>query len=442
MPPPLRIGIAGLGTVGAAVITLLGRQAEALRRRTGRQIAITGVSASHKAKQRGIDLASFAWFDDCVALARSTGIDLFVELIGGEEGAALAAAEAALGAGKSFVTANKALLAKHGMRLAALAEENGAALAFEASVAGGIPIVKTLREGLAGNSIERVYGILNGTCNYILTRMESESLTFAQCLGEAQKLGYAETDPAFDIGGFDTAHKLAILTSLAFGTVIDPAAIAIEGIESITLADLEAAAELGYRVKLLGVAQRTPYGIEQRVHPTMVPKSTAIAQVMGVTNAVTIDADAVHELTLVGPGAGGEATASAIVADIADIARGVRSKPFGWPVAALVPAPHAPMQMHEGGYYIRLSVFDRPGAAAAIATRMAERAISLESIVQRRRPGAKIGPGGAVPVVLITHATHEKSVRQALEAAVADGFLAEKPQVIGSSGSELSGCRR
>jgi homoserine dehydrogenase len=430
MPPPLRIGIAGLGTVGAAVITLLRRQAEALRRRTGRQIAIAGISACRREKQRGIDLASFAWFDDCVALARSPGIDLFVELIGGEEGAALAAAEAALDAGKSFVTANKALLAKHGMRLAALAEEKGVALAFEASVAGGIPIVKTLREGLAGNSIERVYGILNGTSNYILTRMESESLTFAQCLGEAQRLGYAEADPAFDIGGFDTAHKLAILTSLAFGTVIDPAAIAIEGIESITLADLEAAAELGYRVKLLGVAQRTPVGIEQRVHPTMVPKSTAIAQVMGVTNAVTIDADAVRELTLVGPGAGGEATASAIVADIADIARGVRSAPFGWPVASLVPAPHAPMQMHEGGYYIRLSVYDRPGAAAAIATRMAERGISLESIVQRHRPGAKIGPGGAVPVVLITHATHEKSVRQALEAAVADGFLAEKPQVI------------
>ncbi|MGH6868850.1 MAG: homoserine dehydrogenase, partial [Methylocella sp.] len=290
--------------------------------------------------------------------------------------------------------------------------------------------VKTLRVGLAGNSIERVYGILNGTCNYILTRMEQESLSFTNCLEEAQRLGYAEADPAFDIGGFDTAHKLAILTSLAFGTVIDPAAIAIEGIESITLADLEAAAELGYRVKLLGVAQRTPFGIEQRVHPSMVPKSTAIAQVMGVTNAVTIDADAVHELTLAGPGAGGEATASAIVADIADIARGVRSAPFGWPVASLKPAPHAPMQMHEGGYYIRLSVFDRPGAAAAIANRMAERGISLESIVQRHRPGAKIGPGGAVPVVLITHATHEKSVRQALEAAVADGFLAEKPQVI------------
>jgi len=430
MPSPLRIGIAGLGTVGAAVIRLLDRQAEALQRRTGRQIAITGVSASRREKERGIDLAPFAWFDDCVALARSPSIDLFVELVGGADGAALAAAEAALGAGKSFVTANKALLAKHGMRLAALAEAKGIALSFEASVAGGIPIVKTLREGLAGNSIERVYGILNGTCNYILTRMEVEGLTFAQCLAEAQGLGYAEADPAFDIGGYDTAHKLAILTSLAFGTIVDPNAITVEGIEAITPADLEAAAELGYKVKLLGVAQRTPFGIEQRVHPTMVPKSTAIAQVMGVTNAVTIDADAVHELTLVGPGAGGEATASAIVADIADIARGVRSAPFGWPVASLTPVPLAPMQMHEGGYYIRLSVFDRPGAAAAIATRMAERGISLESIVQRRRPGVTVASGGAVPVILITHATHEKSVRLALDAAVADGFLAEKPQVI------------
>ena len=430
MPPPLRIGIAGLGTVGSAVVLLLERQAEALHRRTGRKILISGVSAARKDKPRGVDLSGYAWFDDSAALAKSPEIDLFVELIGGEDGAALAVAEAALGAGKAFVTANKALLAKHGMKLAASAEAKCVALSFEASVAGGIPIVKTLREGLAGNSIERVYGILNGTCNYILTRMEQARLPFADCLKEAQELGYAEADPTFDIGGFDTAHKLAILTTLAFGTVIDPSAIAIEGIAAITPADLEAAAELGYRVKLLGVAQRTPAGIEQRVHPTMVPKSSAIAQVMGVTNAVTIDADAVHELTLVGPGAGGEATASAIVADIADIARGVRSAPFGWPVSTLSAAPAAPMQSHEGGYYIRLSVFDRPGAAAAIATRMAERGISLESIVQRRRPGASVPPGGAVPVILITHATHERTVREALDASVADGFLAEKPQLI------------
>ncbi|VTZ51711.1 Homoserine dehydrogenase [Methylocella tundrae] len=430
MLPPLRIGLAGLGTVGAAVLRLLERQAEVLTRRTGRKILVVAVSARDAAKQRGVDLSRFKWFDDPADLAKYGEIDLFVELIGGADGVALACVEAALGAGKSCVTANKALLAKHGMRLARLAEEKAVALSFEASVAGGIPIVKTLREGLAGNSIERVYGILNGTCNYILSRMETEGLSFEQCLSEAQKLGYAEADPTFDIGGFDTAHKLAILTSLAFGTVIDASAIAIEGIESISLADLEAASELGYRVKLLGVARRTPDGIEQRVHPTMVPKSSAIAQVMGVTNAVTIDADAVHELTLVGPGAGGEATASAIVADIADIARGVRSPPFGLPVATLSEAENAPMQLHRGGYYVRLSVFDRPGAAAAIATRFAERDISLESIVQRRRPGAGDETPGAVPVILITYATHEKIIREALDAVVDDGFLAAKPQFI------------
>ncbi len=430
MSPPLRVGVAGLGTVGLSVLRLLDRRATALLAMTGRPIDIVAISAKSRDKDRGFDLYRFTWFDDPVKLAASPEIDLFVELIGGAEGAALAAVEAALAAGKSVVTANKALLAKHGMALAKLAEDKGVALSFEASVAGGIPIVKTLREALAGNVIERVYGILNGTCNYILTRMELEQLSFAECLAEAQRLGYAEADPTFDIGGYDTAHKLAILTALAFGTTIDPEAIAIEGIESISLADIEAAAELGYRIKLLGVANRTQAGIEQRVHPSMVPRSSAIAQVMGVTNAVTVDADAVHELTLMGPGAGGDATASAVVADIADIAKGQRLPPFGLPVAALAPLERAAMQMHEGGYYIRLSVYDRPGAAAAIATRMAECNISLESIMQRRRPGDKAKQVAAVPVILITHATHEKSVYQALEAVVADGFIAEKPQVI------------
>jgi homoserine dehydrogenase len=285
-----------------------------------------------------------------------------------------------------------------------------------------------LREGLAGNSVERVYGILNGTCNYILSRMELEGLSFAECLSDAQKLGYAEADPTFDIGGFDTAHKLAILATLAFGVQLDAASISIEGIEHITLADLQAAGELGYRIKLLGVAQRTPHGVEQRVHPTMVPRSSPVAQVMGVTNAVTIDADAVNELTLVGPGAGGMATASAVVADIADIAKGIRSAPFGLPVALLKPAEKSPMRRHEGGYYIRLAARNRSGAAAAIATRMAERDISLESIVQRRLPGAP--DADVVPVVLMTYATTEATIREALAAIVADGYVAEQPQVI------------
>ena len=273
------------------------------------------------------------WVDDPVGLAADPGIDVFVELIG-EGDPAKAAIERALASGKSVVTANKALLARHGVALAALAEQHHVALNFEAAVAGGIPIIKTLREGLVGNSLERIYGILNGTCNYILTRMEREKLSFADCLKDAQRLGYAEADPTFDVEGHDTAQKLAILASLAFGTKVDPDAVYVEGISSITPDDLDAAEELGYRIKLLGVAVATDQGIEQRVHPTMVPKDSAIAQVMGVTNAVTVDADAVHAITLVGPGAGGMATASAVVSDIGDIARGVRTPPFGRPTGA------------------------------------------------------------------------------------------------------------
>ena len=424
----LRVGIAGLGTVGGAVVRLLAAQASDLAARTGKKIVVTGVSARDPARERGIDLSGATWFATPKELAASENIDLFVELIGGDEGPARESVEAALASGKSVVTANKALLARHGVALARLAEQHHAALAFEASVAGGIPIVKTLREGLAGNSIERVYGILNGTCNYILSRMELEGLSFAECLADAQKLGYAEADPTFDIGGFDTAHKLAILASLAFGVRLDAEAISVEGIQDISLADLQAAAELGYRVKLLGVAQRTPHGVEQRVHPTMVPLSSAIAQVMGVTNAVTVDADAVNELTLVGPGAGGMATASAVVADIADIARGIRSAPFGLPVDHLAAAEKSPMQRHEGGYYIRLAVRNHIGAAAAIATRMAEHGISLESIVQRR---ARDGDDSVAPVVLVTYATTEGAAcDEALAQIVTDGHVAEKPQVI------------
>lgn len=432
---PLRIGLAGLGTVGAAVLRILRRQENALAARTGRAIRVTAVSARDRNRDRGVDLAGLSWFNDPVALANSGEIDCLVELIGGSEGPAKAAVEAALAAGKAVVTANKALLAHHGVALAELAEANGVALAFEASSAGGIPVVKTLREALAGNTVTRLSGILNGTCNYILSRMELEGLTFEACLKDAQRLGYAEADPGFDVDGFDTAHKLAILTSLAFGTKIDAEAIHVEGISAITPLDLKMADELGYRIKLLGVAERTKTGIEQRVHPTMVPKTSAIAQVMGVTNAVAIDADAVREITLLGPGAGGDPTASAVVADLADVARGTAGLPFGLPVARLETPIRAPMQRHEGGYYIRLAVADRPGAAAAIATRMAEADISLESIVQRRSPSAALqdpaGRSGApVPVVLITYATGEAAIRAALERVSADGHIAEPPQVI------------
>ena len=297
------------------------------------------------------------------------------------------------------------------------------------------PIIKTLREALPANRISRLYGILNGTCNYILSRMELEGLTFAECLADAQRLGYAEADPTFDVEGFDTAHKLAILTSLAFGTEIDAEAIYVEGISSIAPLDLAMAKELGFRIKLLGVAERTKTGIEQRVHPTMVPRTSSIAQVMGVTNAVTIDADAVRELTLIGPGAGGDATASAVVADIADVATGNVQPLFGAPTDQLEKAQRAPMQRHEGGYYVRLTVHDRPGVAAGVATRMAEADISLESILQKRSEIAATkdphGRSGApVPLVLITYAATEASIRSALEKITGDGLIAEPPQVI------------
>ncbi|HWP17391.1 MAG TPA: homoserine dehydrogenase [Xanthobacteraceae bacterium] len=434
MTTALKVGLAGLGTVGASVVRLIDQQRAALTQRCGRPIEIVAVTARSKSKDRGLDLKKVRWVSDPLALAVDSGIDVFVELMGGAGDPAKVTVEAALRSGKSVVTANKALLAKHGVKLAALAERNHVALNFEAAVAGGIPIVKTLREGLVGNKLARIYGILNGTCNYILTRMEREGLSFADCLKDAQRLGYAEADPTFDIEGHDTAQKLSILASLAFGVRVDPAAIYVEGISSIAPEDLSWAEELGYRIKLLGVAVDTGRGIEQRVHPTMVPRDSAIAQVMGVTNAVTVDADAVHAITLVGPGAGGMATASAVVADIGDIARGVRTPPFGRATERLAVSKKAPMQRHEGGYYIRLLARDRPGTAATIARRLAQQGISLESIVQRHsgtRGGTKPDKtAGPVPVILITYATTEDAVRKALAAVKRDRVISGAPQVI------------
>ncbi|MSP46260.1 MAG: homoserine dehydrogenase [Xanthobacteraceae bacterium] len=433
MAAPLKVGLAGLGTVGASVVRLIDRQRDVLTLRCGRPVEVVAVSARSHGKDRGIDMKRLRWVADPVELASDPGIDAFVELIGGDGNPARAAVTAALKAGKSVVTANKALLAKHGVELAALAEKHKAALNFEAAVGGAIPIVKTLREGLAGNAVARIYGILNGTCNYMLTRMERERLSFDECLKEAQRLGYAEADPSFDIEGHDTAQKLSILASLTFGIRVDPGAIYVEGITSITTADLEAADELGYRIKLLGVAVKTDKGIEQRVHPTMVRKDSEIAQVMDVTNAVTIDAEGIPPITLVGPGAGGMATASAVVADIADIARGVRAAPFGRPAARLKVSKKAPMQRHEGGYYIRILAVDKPGTAATITKRLAQHNISMESIVQRHSGppagGAEKGKG-PVPVIIITYATTEDAVRKALAAVQRDKVISGRPQLI------------
>ncbi|WFU03317.1 homoserine dehydrogenase [Rhizobium sp. CB3171] len=432
MADALKIGIAGLGTVGASLVRIIQSRANELAVTCGRPVKIVAVTARDRTKDRGIDLTGIEWFGGPVDLAQKADIDVFVELIGGAEGAANAAVRAALARGLHVVTANKALLAYHGVELAEIAEEKGALLNFEAAVAGGIPVIKALRESLTGNTISRVYGIMNGTCNYILTRMEKEGLSFTDCLKEAQRLGYAEADPAFDIEGNDTAHKLAILTTLAFGNRIAADDIYLEGITNISIEDIRAAADLGYRIKLLGVAQRTETGIEQRVHPTMVPLESVIAQVDGVTNAVAIESDILGELLMVGPGAGGNATASSVLGDIADIAKsqpGAQRVPvLGHPAKALEPYRKAQMQSHEGGYFIRLTVLDRTGVFASVATRMAENHISLESIVQRATQ--HLAPAHHQTIILVTHATTEDSVRKAVAAIRTEGYLVGEPQVI------------
>ncbi|MBX9468296.1 homoserine dehydrogenase [Rhizobium sp. WL3] len=432
MANALKIGVAGLGTVGASLVRILQTRANALTVACGRPIAVSAVSARDASKDRGILMDGITWYADPVEMAKEADIDVFVELVGGSEGAAEDSVRAALSRGLHVVTANKALLSRHGVELAKLAEEKGRLLNYEAAVAGGIPVIKTLRESLTGNNFSRIYGIMNGTCNYILTRMEREGLSFADCLKEAQRLGYAEADPSFDIEGNDTAHKLSILTTLAFGCEISADKIYLEGITNISIEDIHAAADLGYRIKLLGVAQKTESGIEQRVHPTMVPLDSVIAQVDGVTNAVALESDILGELLMVGPGAGGNATASAVLGDITDIAKsrpGAQEVPvLGRPAHLLEPYRQAEMQSHEGGYFIRLTVQDRTGVFASIATQMAENAISLESIVQHSKEPAT--PGRPQTIILVTHATMESAVRKAVDAIKREGYLIGEPQVI------------
>jgi len=425
MSQPLKIAIAGLGTVGAGTVKLLQDQGALLTRRAGRAIEITAVSAREKGKDRGIDLSGYRWFDDPVALAADSEADVVVELIGGADGAARTLVETALSKGRHVVTANKALLAHHGTALAKAAEARGLTLAFEASVAGGIPIVKALREGLAGNRISRIYGILNGTCNYILTTMRKTGRAFGDVLADAQKLGYAEADPSFDVDGVDAAHKLAVLTSLAFGRVVDFAGVHVEGIRHVSALDIEYAAELGYRIKLLGIARATDHGVEQRVHPCMVPLETPIAHVEGVFNAVVAEGDFVGQTVFEGRGAGAGPTASAVVSDLLDIARGRVTPTFGVPAADLAIAPTASMERHFGPYYVRFMVVDQPGVVADIAAALRDEKVSLEAVIQRAR-----SPDGMVPLVLTTHDTEEAAMRRALARIETLKSVIEPPRMI------------
>ena len=407
---PLRVGIAGLGTVGMGTMRLLTDNADMIRMRCGRMMRVTAVSSRDKTRDRGMDLSSCIWHEDAIALAHDNNVDVVVELIGGSDGAAKTLCETALRNGKPVVTANKALIAHHGLQLAQLAEEQGVGLGFEAAVAGGIPVIHALRTGLAANRFERITGILNGTSNYILTTMREEGRDFRDVLKEAQALGYAEADPTFDIDGIDAAHKLAIITSLAYGCPVNFDAVHVEGIRSITARDMQHAEELGYVIKLLGIAAHTEKGIEQRVHPCFVPKSAPIAKVDGVYNAVVAQGNAVGTVMFEGRGAGAGPTASSVVSDLIDIARGSGNMPFNLSTHLLAVQSFASMESLVSSYYIRLDVVDKPGVLADVTGIFRDYGISMRSFVQH-----SCQPGEIVEIALTTHASKESSMQAALE---------------------------
>ncbi len=425
MTTPLRIGIAGLGTVGIGTLEVLSAHAEMFASRVSRPLTVTAVAARDWVRDRGVDLRGYECFDNAVDMAYSDDVDVVVELIGGSDGIAKDLTEAALANGKHVVTANKALIAIHGTALAMAAEEAGVTLAYEAAVAGGIPIIKALREGLVANRIDRLYGILNGTCNYILTEMEQSGRDFLDVLDEAQALGYAEADPSFDIDGIDAAHKLAILASVAFGTAVDFDGIHVEGIRHISPIDIEFACELGYGIKLLGVAARTADGYEQRVHPCMVPASAPINHVSGVFNGIAVDGNFVDTTIYEGRGAGAGPTASAVVADILDIACGNPVPVFGIPARNLKPAQTVDMGRHRGAYYVRLTVVDKPGVFADIAAILRDHEVSMESVLQRGR-----APGEPVSVVMTLHESLEADVVNTLDAMASLDAVIEAPCMI------------
>jgi homoserine dehydrogenase len=420
MVKPLRLGIAGLGTVGVGVVKIINAHAALLSARTGREISISAVSARSKSKDRGVDLSGYAWEDDPVSLAVRDDVDIFVELMGGEDGPAKAAAEAALNAGKDVVTANKAMLAIHGNALAEQAEANNLVLRYEAAVAGGIPVIKTLTEGLAGNEITRVMGVMNGTCNYILTRMENAGLPYEEVFAEANDLGYLEADPTLDVGGIDAGHKLALLASIAFGTRVNFEAMTLQGIERISIEDIEHAREMGYRIKLLGVAQMTGRGLEQRMQPCLVPISSPLGQLENATNMVVIEGDSVGQIVLRGAGAGMGPTASAVMSDVIDIARGLRLPTFGRPVETLTDAPTTGVAA-PAAYYIRMVLKDAPGVLAKIASALGDSGISIDRM---RQIGHDVPEA---PVLIVTHKTTNQMLEHALESIEATGVTLDKP---------------
>ncbi|MBU2993937.1 homoserine dehydrogenase [Octadecabacter sp. 1_MG-2023] len=409
MTTPLRLGIAGLGTVGVGVVRIIRQHAALLEARTGRSIAISAVSARSKDKDRGVPLTDYAWEDDPVALAKRDDVDVFVELMGGDEGPAKDATEAAIAAGKDVVTANKAMLAHHGQALAEAAEAAGKVIRYEAAVAGGIPVMKALTEGLAGNDISRVMGVMNGTCNYILTQMQATRQGYNALFDEADKLGYLEADPNLDVGGIDAGHKLALLSSVAFGTQVDFDAVELEGIQAITLEDIDAAHDMGFRIKLLGVAQMTGRGLEQRMSPCLVPASSPLGQLEGGTNMVVIEGDSVGQIVLRGAGAGEGPTASAVMSDVIDIARGLRLATFGQPATTLRKARPAKAAV-PAPYYLRFQLVDKPGALAKVAAVLGDAGVSIDRMRQYGHADT------AAPVLIVTHKVTRTALDEALSA--------------------------
>lgn len=420
MTEPLRLGIAGLGTVGAGVVKIVRQKAALLEARGGRPITISAVSARNRLKDRGVPLDDYVWEDDPVALAKRDDVDVFVELVGGSDGPAKAATEAALRAGKDVVTANKALLAHHGQNLAEMAEQAGSLLRFEAAVAGGIPVVKALTEGLAANDIKRVMGVMNGTCNYILTRMESAGLTYDQAFAEADGLGYLEADPDLDVGGIDAGHKLSLLASIAFGTQVAFDAVELEGIGRVSIEDIRQAADMGYKVKLLGVCQMTGRGLEQRMSPCLVPAISPLGQLDGGTNMVVIEGDQVGTIVMRGAGAGEGPTASAVMGDVLDIARGTRVSTFGQPATSLAKAKAAKTAT-PAAYYLRLILLDKPGALARVAAVLGEAGVSINRMRQRSHEQ------DTAPVLIVTHKTTRAALDTALAAMVGTNVVEGEP---------------
>lgn len=423
MTTPLRLGIAGLGTVGVGVVKIVQRQSALLAARTGREITISAVSARTKDRDRGVRLSEYAWEDDPIALAGREDVDVFVELMGGSEGPAKVATEAAIRAGKSVVTANKALLAMHGQALAGAAEAAGVSIRYEAAVAGGIPCIKALSEGLAGNEISRVMGVMNGTCNYILTRMQAAGLDYQTVFAECEELGYLEADPTLDVGGIDAGHKLALLVSLAFGTQVDFDALQIEGIEKVTIEDIEQAADMGYRIKLLGVAQKTGRGIDARMSPCLVPAQSPLGQLEGPMNMIVLEGDSVGQVVLRGAGAGEGPTASAVMGDVCDLARGTSLPVFGVPATALAKAERA-NSATPAAYYLRMALADKPGALAKIAAVLGDAGISIDRMRQYGHEDA------TAPVLIVTHKASHGDLQTALAAMDSTNVLASPPVAI------------